>query len=93
MQLVTISSKRQVTLPKRYLDELGFVFNGKALLEKEGNKLTLKPVNESIIDQLAGSLNHLIDPSKLKVPFNVVRKKAMEEMGRNLTKKYDFENS
>lgn len=87
MQLVTISSKRQVTIPKKYLDELGFLFNGKALLEKEDGKLTLKPQKISVIDQLAGSLNYLIDPAKLRVPFKAAKEEAMDKMVKQLSQK------
>ena len=90
MQLVTISSKRQITIPKRYLEELDF--SGKAMLDSKNGELTIKPVKSSVIDQLAGSLNHLIDPVKLGVPFKVAKKKAMEEMVKELANKYDLKN-
>ena len=70
MQLVTISSKRQITIPKKYLDE--FSFNGKAILEKEDGKLTIKPVKESIVEETAGSLAKYIPASKRGLEWNKV---------------------
>ena len=75
MQYVTISSKRQITIPKRYLEELGF--GGKAILDKEKGKLVIEPVKDIL--ELGGSLKKYAIKGKNIDEIIKLEKKAVEE--------------
>jgi len=68
MQLVTISSQRQITIPVDMLGQLGVDKKDKLFLTIEEEKLVAKPQKGSVVDRLAGSLNHLVSKSMLKIP-------------------------
>jgi len=67
MQLVTISSQRQITIPVDMLGQLGVDKKDKLFLTIEEKKLVAKPQKGNVVDRLAGSLNHLVSKSKLRV--------------------------
>lgn len=67
MQLVTISSQRQITIPVNMLEELGVDKKDKLFLTIEAKKLIAKPQKGSVVKRLAGSLNHLVPKSMLKI--------------------------
>lgn len=64
MKIVTISSKRQITLPAVMLSQLGVGPNSKLMIEERENNLTLKPIKTSVVDEVAGSLHKFVPPSK-----------------------------
>lgn len=67
MQLVTISSQRQITIPVNMLDQLGVDKKDRLFLTIEGKNLIAKPQKGNLVNRLAGSLNHLVPKSKLKI--------------------------
>ncbi|KKS80374.1 MAG: Transcriptional regulator, AbrB family [Candidatus Beckwithbacteria bacterium GW2011_GWA2_43_10] len=68
MQLVTISSQRQITLPVDMLNQLGVDKKDKLFLTVEGERMIAKPQKGSVVDRLAGSLNRLVSKSRRKIP-------------------------
>lgn len=84
MQLVTISSQRQITIPANILEELGLEEKDKLFLTIEEKKLVAQPRKGSMVKRLAGSLNHLIPRSKLKIPTDKAIEKAMEIMAKEI---------
>ena len=84
MQLVTISSQRQITIPVGMLEELGLEGKDKLFLTIEEKKLIARPRKGSMVARLAGSLNHLVPKSKLKVPTEKAIEKAMEIMAKEI---------
>lgn len=67
MQLVTISSQRQITIPADMLGQLGVDKLDKLFLTIEEEKLVAKPQKGSLVDRLAGSLSHLVPKSMQKI--------------------------
>lgn len=45
---VTVTSKRQVSIPKTFAEELGI--QGEVIMELSGNKIILKPVGDQFED-------------------------------------------
>ena len=84
MQLVTISSQRQITIPVNMLEELGLEKKDKLFLTIEEKKLIALPRKGSVVDRLGGSLSHLVPKSKLKVPTEKAIEKAMEIMAKEI---------
>lgn len=56
MQIVSITSAGQLTIPKKMLRELGVLANTKAHIEKKGKTLVVKPMSN--FWDLGGSLNN-----------------------------------
>lgn len=65
MRIITISSKRQITIPKDFLAGVGLEMQKKAVLEKEKDGLLIKPLGDSVSRRLAGSLGLSVPRSKL----------------------------
>lgn len=90
MKTVTVSSKRQIAIPKDFLEELGVDFGGKLRIEKDKNTLRLTPVKKSITDELAGSLAHLIPKNKRGVPFAKIMEETEKLAVKQLASDGDF---
>lgn len=87
MRVVTISSKRQITLPSEMLFQLGIGPNAKLLIEEEKDSITLKPIKKSMVDELAGSLNKYVHPSKIGVSFETIMEEARKKVAKDLATK------
>jgi bifunctional DNA-binding transcriptional regulator/antitoxin component of YhaV-PrlF toxin-antitoxin module len=87
MHIATISSKRQITLPKDMLEYLNLSFYGKVYIEKKNKTLTLTPIKKSIVEETAGSLYKFIPKDKLNVPFSVVRRETQKKVAEYLVTK------
>lgn len=85
MKIATISSKRQITLPKKLLEELGVEKKDKLLLKVVGDRLTAEPVKTSIVDETAGSLTNMVKKEKLNKPFNYILEETKRKVARKIT--------
>ena len=65
MNIVTLSSKYQVTLPMVMVRQLGLGPQSKLFLDQEEETVVLKPIKNSIVAETAGSLNKYVPVSKL----------------------------
>ena len=79
MNIVTISSKRQITIPKYLLLNLNLHPKEKVLIERHKDGVLVRPLKMSITKQLAGSLTKYIHPSKLGVPFDVIMEETIKK--------------
>ena len=68
MNIVTLSSQNQITLPM----SLGLIPRGKFFVGKQGSKIVLEPIQGSITDKLAGSLTKYISKDKLGKSWKVI---------------------
>lgn len=75
LQVVSITSQGQLTIPKTFLSELGITKPAKALIQKKGNVLIVKP--NADFWSLGGSLK-----SDIKLS-NAQLKKARESFEKN----------
>ena len=87
MNIVTISSKRQITLPKHLLLNLNIRPKEKVLIERHKDGVLVRPLKTSITKQLAGSLRKYIHPSKLGVPFDVIMEETIKKVAKELAQK------
>lgn len=76
-----LSSKGQVTIPKRIREKLKINKDGDVLFVIEGNDIKLKGVPGETADQLAGSLKKY---SKKHVPLNAIRKKVQHDIASEI---------
>lgn len=84
MKIATISSKRQITLPKDILENLHVDRGSKVVLYPDRNILLIKPLKNSIVEQTAGSLAHLVPPEKRGVPWAKVMKETQKIVAKKL---------
>ena len=87
MNIVTISSQRQITIPSRLLLSIGAKPRGKMVIRAEKGELSIKPLKTSIVQQVAGSLSKYIPPSKRGVPFAKIREETQKIVAAELAKK------
>ena len=67
-----ISSKHQITLPVRLLEELNVAAGDRLEVTSDGRHVVLTPMRRSIVEQTAGSLRPYISPDKLGTRFEEV---------------------
>lgn len=72
MYTVTLSSQRQITVPKGLLDMIGFGKGGKLFLYVKNDNIVAIPVRASIVKSLAGSLEKLIPDDKKAASLNTI---------------------
>lgn len=87
MHIATISSQRQITIPKALLDQLSLSAKDKVKIEVDNDQLMIKKT-VSLMD-LSGCLRKYIHPSKLGVSFEHAKKVAIANM---LKQKLDENN-
>ena len=87
MKIATISSKGQITIPKDIQQSLHVTHGSKVVLYPERDILMIKPLKNSIVEQTAGSLAHLIPNEKKGIPFKQVRKETQKIAAQELASK------
>ncbi len=88
MYIATISSKNQITLPVRMLRKLYLKSGSKILLEEKDEGFLIKPVEGSIVDAVAGSLNKHVLCDKLNKSLEDIKEEADEKYTKYLAKKH-----
>lgn len=87
MRIVTVSSKRQITIPVQMLNSLGIEPNERILIEEGKESITLKPMGTSIVDEVAGSLSRFVPASKKGKPFSEIMEETKRIVAKKLAKK------
>lgn len=87
MRVVTVSSKRQITLPAELLVQLGIEPSNKIIIEKEKDIITLRPLKTSIVEEVAGSLSKFVLPSKRGRSFSEIMEETKRIVAKKLAKK------
>lgn len=88
MHIATISSKRQITIPKRMLDELDLKPKSKLLVTKHNGNLRLRPLRKSMVDELGGSLRKYVHPSLLGKSVEAIDREAKKLYVEYLSQKF-----
>jgi len=84
MNIATISSKNQITLPVELLLGLSLRPYDKVLVEQEKKTIVLKPISGSIVSELGGSLNKFTKAEKLGVSFEEIMKETKKKTAKRL---------
>lgn len=84
MNIVTLSSKNQITLPIELLASLDIAPREKLLVDTKDNLLVLKPLKTSMIDEVASSLTKHISSSRLGIPLSIVFNKTKKITAKKL---------
>lgn len=86
MKVVTVSSKRQVTIPKRLLNILNVEPGSKLVLKVQKDLLIAQPLGTSVVEQTAGSLTASVSRSRFGVPFPQALKKTKQIVAKDLAR-------
>ena len=86
MKIVTISSKRQITIPKDLLVDLNLQPRAKLILQEENGALMMRPLRKSVVEQTAGSLTSYVSPAKLGVPLARIIKETKRKTAAKLVR-------
>lgn len=84
----TLSSKNQVTIPKKLLDLYGLKSGDKIRFSKQRNKIVIEPLENTKVSELAGSLTSYVKPDLLGKSWGYVMDKAHKARLEEYKKKY-----
>ena len=88
MRIVTLSSKNQITIPKEAVQRLDLLATRKLLIEYNDDRVILKPLTSSIVEQTAGSLKQYVPKSKIgksfKTIMEITKRKAAKELAEKI---------
>jgi len=76
MITTTLSSKNQITIPKYILEMLDIKSGDKLLVNPKTEEITITPLKESIVEQLAGSIK--VPKNKRGIPFKKIREETQK---------------
>lgn len=88
MYTATLSSKNQVTIPKKLLDLYGLKSGDKIKFTKQKGKIIVEPAGDIDIDKMAGSLTSYVKPELLGKSWGYVMDKANETRLKEYKKRY-----
>ncbi len=86
MQIALLSSKGQVTIPKKIQKELKIGHRSRLIIYPQKDVIIIKPLKTSITEQTAGSLAHLIPESKKGISFDQILEKTKKIAASELAK-------
>lgn len=84
MKIVTLSSKRQITIPKHILGEKILRPGDRLLIQREQNGLLLKLLGTSVVHETAGSLGKYIPSTKRGVSLSVILRETKKKTSKKL---------
>lgn len=87
MQIALLSSKGQITIPKKVQKELQISHRSKLAIYPQKDMIIIKPLKSSISEQTAGSLASFIPENKKGVNFNEVLKETKKIVAYKLVTK------
>ncbi len=88
MNIVTISSKRQITLSKHELALINLGVAGKLMKYVQNGRIILEPSRTSIVDQVAGSLSEYIKPSLKGKSFDEIMRTTKQRVAKKLARNF-----
>lgn len=88
MNIVTVSSKNQITIPKQMLRRMKIASHRRLVVEqKKHNVIVLRPLTKSIVEEVGGSLSKYLAVRKRAVSFSHILKTTKEITSKKLARK------
>lgn len=87
MQIALLSSKGQITIPKKIQNQLQIGHKSKLAIYPQKDLIIIKPLKSSITEQTAGSLARFIPQNKKGVSFNQVLEETKKIVASELASK------
>lgn len=87
MQIALLSSKGQITIPKKVQKELQISHRSKLAIYSQKDLIIIKPLKSSIAEQTAGSLSRFIPKDKRGISFEQVLEETKKIVSSELATK------
>lgn len=87
MKIVTLSSKRQITIPKHILGDRILRPGDRLIIQKEQNGLLIKPLGTSVVRETAGSLAKYVPSAKRGVSLSEISRETKKKTSKKLAGK------
>lgn len=87
MNIVTISSKNQITLPAQLLRDLGLAPKKKLIVQRQSDAIVMQPLKKSVASELAGSLTKYVPKSKLGKSWKEIMEETKKIAAKELVEK------
>ena len=84
MKIVTLSSKRQITIPKHILGDRILLPGDRLIIQKEQYGLSIKPLGTSVVRETAGSLGQYISSAKRGVSLAEILRETKKKTSKKL---------
>jgi len=78
-QIVTIRDRRQITLPRLFLNKFGLGVGDKLIMKLESDEIKIEPIKTKTVDLLS-KIQEVVKKSNIP-------EKEMQEAGRSIRKK------
>lgn len=86
MKIVTLSSKRQITIPKYIFGEEVLRPGDRLIIQKEQDGLLIKPLGASVVRETAGSLGTYIPSTKRGISLSKILQETKKKTSRKLAR-------
>lgn len=86
MKIVTLSSKRQITIPKHILGDRVLRPGDRLIIQKEQDGLSMKPLGTSVVRETAGSLGKYISSAKRGVSLSAILRETKKKTSKKLAR-------
>lgn len=86
MKIVTLSSKRQITIPKYILEDRILRPGDRLIIQREQDGLLIKPIGTSVVRETAGSLGQYIPSVKRGVSLSVILRETKKKTSKKLAR-------
>ena len=84
MKIVTLSSKRQITIPKHILGDRILRPGDRLMIQKEQHGLSLKLLGTSVVRETAGSLGRYISSAEREVSLPAILRETKKKTSKRL---------
>lgn len=84
MKLTTLSTKNQITVPVKILNDLGIEKLQRVSVDVEGGRIVISPLKQSVTDRLAGSVK--VSKSKLGKNLSEIMAITRKKTAQNIAK-------
>ena len=86
MKIVTLSSKRQITIPKHILGDRILRPGDRMIIQREQDGLSIKPLGTSVVRETAGSLGQYIASAKRGVSLSAILRETKKKTSKKLAR-------
>lgn len=84
MKIVTLSSKRQITIPKHILGDRILRPGDRMIIQREQNGLLMKLIGTSVVRETAGSLGKYIPSAKKGASLSEILRETKKKTSKKL---------
>ena len=86
MKILTLSSKRQITIPKYILGDNILRPGDRLIIRKEHDGLLIKPLGTSVVRETAGSLGQYISSAKRGISLSKILRETKKKTSKKLAR-------